>query len=339
MCFYILFILEAEMGLIGWFKGNKDDSSNLINLIEKAINKGRKGQWAPDNKLKEVITSLDLDTIDKTIIPYYDELSANEKGIMRKILVESGIIDVFRGYLAGKNRPKKKQVVRDILALKINPGTEELVELLADKDDEIKWLVTEILQVLQPKDGLELLLDKLQQPTKYPPARISEILMKYGDLAIDTINKEILNKSERGGYLIVVLGLMPIGKIYPIINEILKQQEEELTLKILDTLSEKDKEEFKDLPENAIITLKDDFEKLLNMSNSLLKAKIVKLLSKLPLVNYEILYNFTWDDHKILRLNAYNGLKKGNVQAGSWLEKIRVDTNHPLHDRIRKEAE
>jgi hypothetical protein len=286
-----------------------------------------------------VITSLNLDAIDKIIIPYYERLSANEKGIMRKILIEAGIVDIFRGYLSGKNKPKKTQVLKDILALKINPGTEELVELIANNDDEIKWLVTEILQVLQPKDGLDLLLDKLQQPTKYPLARVSEILIKYGDLAIDAINKEILNKSERGGYLIVVLGLMPIGKIYPIINEILKQREEELTVKVLDMLSEKDEEEFKDLPENAISTLKDNFEKLLNTTNSVLKAKIVKLLSKLPLVNYEILYKHTWDDDKVLRLNAYNGLKRGNVEARSWLEKIKVDNNHPLYDRIRKEAD
>lgn len=322
------------MGLVSWLKGNKEEKDTFINLVRKAINKAKKGYNGLDQQLLDVLEGLTLAEIRNELVPFYLQLSPDEKGFVRKWLTEGEIGEKVKVILHEKGQENKVELLRVLLAMKLNPGTELLVEFIADKDDGVRWLAVDVLKELQPRDGIKLLIEKLQQPLKYPPARIGEVLISYGDKALESLILELEINGEKAAKALAVMGFMPIGKVYNYIIKALAKESEDVKLAALEALDEKDEEDYQDITFKVLESINGGLQKLLQEVNPIIRLKAVNILTKLPMDNLELLYQATFDENKLVRINALNGLKIKGYKGEEWLNKIANDDNHPLQKKL-----
>lgn len=319
------------MGILKWFKDVKDKKEDLLKAVEKALTKAKRGSFA-DKNLLDMIGALDYSEIEEIMLPYYQELSADERGHIRKWFMESGFSERVKKIFKGKDNETKVKVLKIILNMRINPGTELLVELLADKDEGVRWLVSDIIKELMPRDGIKLLIDKLKYPLKYPPSRIGEVLIQYGDKALEALVQEVEEEQGKAIKAIAVLGLMPLGKVFNSLIKAINSPLEGLKLAALEALGEKGVKEYEELPTTVIRAINETVKGLIVDADPLTRIKAINVLSSLPIDNGDCLYKGTFDENKVVRINALTGLKRKNLS--SYLEKIKNNNEHPLNYKV-----
>lgn len=321
------------MGIIDWFKDTKDNKEDLLKSLSRAISKTKKGN-SIDKNLINIIAALSLEEIENVLLPYYLELPADDRGYIRKWLIEGSFSERVKIIFKAKDIHNKIKILELILRLRLNPGTPLLVELLSDKDEGVRWLVSDILKQLQPRDGISLLIEKLKFPLKYPPARIGEILVSYGDRAIEGLFNIVELEGESSGKAIAVLGLMPLGKVFSCLNKALSSNVEELQLAALEALGEKEYKEYEELPISVVASINETTKHLLKANDPLIRIKAVNILCRLPIDNEQALYDATLDENKVVRNNALKGLKSKSGDFSDVLKEIEKNKDHPLHDKV-----
>lgn len=130
-----------------------------------------------------------------------------------------------------------------------------LLEALGDKSDEVRMAASEALSKIQAPEVVPLLIKALEDPYRFLPARIAEVLISYGDVAVPAMLEALPDLPIQSKvYIIEMLGGMDDEKISPALMLELRADEPEIRAASIEALGE---QMYKPAAEAMSILLKD----------------------------------------------------------------------------------
>lgn len=114
-----------------------------------------------------------------------------------------------------------------------------IMEALADRNDEVRLAATEALSKIHSPEIVPMLIQALEDPYRYLPARIAEILMAYSEQAVPAM-LEALPKLplQSKVYIIQMLGGIDNKRISPMLLNELYNDEPEVRAAAVEALAE-----------------------------------------------------------------------------------------------------
>lgn len=147
-----------------------------------------------------------LDAIDR-VVDSLDNYSAENRQIIKSFINEQGIV---KRYQAGLTDGDYK--VRAINAERLGQiggrgAAEALFTAMSDKNEEVRMSATAALKKLADPSIAEALVNALQDPYKWLPARVAEVLVALGPTTVPALHRalEVKDAAVRG-YIMEILG-------------------------------------------------------------------------------------------------------------------------------------
>ena len=130
-----------------------------------------------------------------------------------------------------------------------------IMEALGDRNDEVRLAATEALSKIRSPEIIPMLIQALEDPYRYLPARIAEILMSYSDEAVPAMLAALPKLPVQSKvYLIQMLGGIEDKKIPSVLLEVLYDEVPEVRAASIEALAE---QKYFDAAEGMSLLLKD----------------------------------------------------------------------------------
>ena len=154
----------------------------------------------------EAVRKSDMATVGLVV----DNLERYEAGIRDRVLLlleQEGVVDSYISQLKGKDIEQKKIAAQKLALIGSPQAVRPLVEAIADKNEEVRLVAAAALKRIKDPAGIEPLIRTLKEPMKWLPARIAEVLVELGPLAVPTLVAGLGDPDpEYRGYIIEILG-------------------------------------------------------------------------------------------------------------------------------------
>lgn len=114
--------------------------------------------------------------------------------------------------LAGTNKAKQAVAIEELGHLRVEAALPQFVEALASSDLAVVMAGVQALHNFHPKLVLPLVLPTLDNPTMWPPARVREVVVGYGTVAVPSICTAFEKAApEAKPHLLEMLGELATG--------------------------------------------------------------------------------------------------------------------------------
>lgn len=201
--FIIAIILIAGFFLVG-------RGSNRV-LPESTETKHDFAHWPgpaaeTETELAKLAEAGQMGAIDQ-VVDSLDNYSAEKQQMIKDFVHEQGIVKRYQAGLADIDY-KVRAVNAERLGKIGGSGTAEaLFTAMSDKNEEVRMSATTALKKMADPSVAEALVQALQDPYKWLPARIAEVLVALGPAAVPALHRALAEKdSAIRGYIIEILG-------------------------------------------------------------------------------------------------------------------------------------
>lgn len=202
---YIAISVLLAGAVIWWFRHNK-------NLTGSAGHKGAGGKVISElkrgvpEKFLAAIRKSDMDTVG-LVVDNLDKYEPEIRGEVVQLLEQEGIVERYIMWLRGKDIEEKKIAAGKLAHISSPQAVMALVEAIADKNEEIRLVAAGALRRIKEPSGIAPLIRALKEPMKWLPARIAEVLVELGPLAVPALLAGLEDPDgEFKGYIIEILG-------------------------------------------------------------------------------------------------------------------------------------
>ncbi len=162
----------------------------------------------------------------------WNDLGATGKAVLYQALKDKGKINSLLTDLSGTNKPKTTSAAEMLGQFQVMEALPKLVEMLSSSDLGVVMAAAAALKNYPSHHTLPLLLETLDEPRRWPPARVAEVIVSYGPgVAPVLVNAFREQKGDVRILLMEILGQLRSQEGVPAIRAALSAEEPSLRQK------------------------------------------------------------------------------------------------------------
>ncbi|MFZ5641193.1 MAG: HEAT repeat domain-containing protein [Bacillota bacterium] len=202
---YFAVLVLAAGAFFWWFRRKKSSAGagGQNTAGQKVLSDLERG--VPEKFLAAVRKS-DMETVGLVV----DNLDKYEPAVRSRVILQleqEGVVESYIDWLRGKDIEQKKVAARRLAYIGSPRAVMPLVEAVADKNEEVRLTAAGALKRIKDPAGIEPLIRALKEPMKWLPARIAEVLVELGPLALPALLAGLDDPDpEFKCYIIEILG-------------------------------------------------------------------------------------------------------------------------------------
>lgn len=184
-----------------------------------AVDSGKSTE--PEAKLaaiKQGLHKLAGEELLKLARDIWGNLGPKGKETLYRELQAKDIINKLLADLSGTNKPKQVPAVELLGKFQVNEALPKLVELLSSSDLGVVLAATGAVKNYPSGQTLPLLLETLEDPRRWPPARVAEAIINYGPGIAPVLADSFLQiKGDARVHLVEILGRLGAKEGIPVL--------------------------------------------------------------------------------------------------------------------------
>ncbi len=318
---YIAAVILLAGVAVWWYRHKRDlaATADRDSTGEKVLADLERG--VPEQFLAAIRKS-DMATVD-LVIDSLDGYGAEVRGRVVQLLEQEGLVDGYIMALRGKDVEQKKAAVRKLAMLGSTQAVMPLVEAIADKNEEVRLLAAGALKRIKDPAGIGPLIKALKEPMKWLPARIAEVLVALGPLAVPALLAALHDPDpEYKSYIIEILGEIGDRGCLSRLVEVMQDENAAVRVKAVAAMGNFGG----DVVEPLLAALMDSDKKVRSQTVLALR-RIADPAAAAGLAGA------TGDPDKFVRTNAVEALGRLGDAGMAALQQIAGNHTHPEKDR------
>jgi HEAT repeat protein len=189
------------------------------------------------------------------LIDHLDKLPKGAKDALLRVWEEEGYLRKYFEQAVRGATDSKIAAIEILGKLAYIDAVNPLLESLGDRNDEVRLAASEALSKIHSPEVIPILIKALEDPFRFLPARIAEIIMSYGEAAVAGMLAALPNLPIQSKvYIIEMLGSLNNPRIPLILMNELYANEVEVRTAAIDALGAQN---YKPAAEAMTILLKD----------------------------------------------------------------------------------